>query len=73
METLAERLFALRKAQKWTRKTVAEKIGTAERTYQRYENAEREPTASVLMALADLYNTSIDYLVGRTDNPDINR
>ena len=39
----------------------------AERTYQRYEEAEREPGASVLAALADFYGVSADYLLGRTD------
>ena len=67
MELLAQRLVTLRKARKWSRKAVAEQINIAERTYQRYENAEREPTASVLIALADLYSVSIDYLVGRTE------
>ncbi len=41
----------------------------AERTYQRYENAEREPDASALLALADFYEVSTDYLLGRTDSP----
>ena len=67
MEILAKNLLALRAERKWTRKIVSEKIGIAERTYQRYENAEREPTASVLTALADLYGVTIDYLVGRTE------
>ena len=52
MEILAKNLIALRAERKWTRKVVSEKIGIAERTYQRYENAEREPAASVLVALA---------------------
>ena len=67
MEILAKRLFDLRKERKMSRKMVAEQIQIVERTYQRYENAEREPTASVLVALADFYGVTIDYLVGRTD------
>ena len=39
------------------------------RAYQYYERGQREPTASVLIALADYFDVSIDYLVGRTDNP----
>ena len=46
---------------------MAEAIQIAERTYQRYEEAEREPGASVLAALADFYGVSADYLLGRTD------
>ena len=67
MELLAKRLFLLRRERKLTRKAVAEELHIVERTYQRYENAEREPTASVLVELADFYGVTIDYLVGRTD------
>ena len=67
MELLAKRLFLLRQERKLTRKAVAEELHIVERTYQRYENAEREPTASVLVELADFYGVTIDYLVGRTD------
>ena len=68
MEVLAERLKLLRKETKWSRKQVAEQLKIVERTYQRYENAERDPTASVLVELADLYDVSVDYLVGRTED-----
>lgn len=67
MEILAKRLLELRQERKMTRKMVADQINIVERTYQRYENAEREPTASVLVELADFYGVTIDYLVGRTD------
>lgn len=39
----------------------------AERTYQRYENAEREPDATALLALADYFGVTTDYLLGRTN------
>jgi len=67
MEILARRLIMLRNKKDVSRKVVAEAVKISERTYQRYENAEREPTVSVLAALADYYNVSLDYLVGRTD------
>ena len=67
MDILAKRLLQLRQERKLTRKMVAEQLHIVERTYQRYENAEREPTASVLVELADFFGVTIDYLVGRTD------
>ena len=67
MEILAERLRELRSEKNMTRKEVTEKLNIVERTYQRYENAEREPNASVLVQLADFYGVTIDYLVGRSD------
>ena len=42
-------------------------------TYSQYENGVIELTAERLVKLADFYNVSIDYLLGRTDNPEVNR
>lgn len=68
MEILAKRLLELRKARKLSRQAVADAIHISARSYQRYENAEREPTASVLIALADFYGVTLDDLVGHTKN-----
>ena len=54
-------------------KAIADGIHVPLRTYQRYEYGEREPNASTLLALADYFDVSVDYLLGRTDNPKINR
>ena len=67
MEILSERLLLLRKERKLRQSDVAEGIGTALYTYQRYEYGEREPLASVVRAIADFYGVSADYLLGRTD------
>ncbi len=67
MNILSERLLDLRKERKLTRKEVAGNLNIVERTYQRYEQGEREPTASVLAELADFYSVSVDYLLGRAD------
>lgn len=73
MEILSKNLLELRKNKGLTRQAVADAIQISVRTYQRYENCEREPTASVLAALADFYDVSIDYLMGRTDKWETNR
>ena len=39
----------------------------------KYETGDRTPTTENLVILADLYGVSIDYLLCRTDNPEINR
>jgi len=67
MDILAERLVSLRSERKLSRREVAAATGITERTYQRYENSERDPSAPVLLALADYYDVSADYLLGRTD------
>lgn len=46
--------------------------GISTTQYQNYEYGKSEPTASVLIALAEYFCVSIDYLVGRTDNPEVN-
>ena len=42
-------------------------------TISRYETGEREADYATLIAFADYFNVSIDYLLERTDNPEINR
>ena len=42
-------------------------------TYQNYEAGKRLPTAEILMQIADFYNVSTDYLLGRTEVREMNR
>ena len=67
MAALSERLIKLRNERNILQKDVAISIDIGLRSYQRYESGEREPTASVLIALADYYDVTLDYLVGRPD------
>lgn len=64
-----ERMKLLRKSRKVPQKELAELMGVKIRGYQFYESETTEPTISALIALADFYGVSIDYLVGRTDDP----
>lgn len=61
--TLAEQ----RKLNKLTQKQVAEYLGITQPSYIRYENGQAEPTLTNLVKLADLFDVSVDYLLGRTD------
>ena len=56
-----------------TQKETAEYLGTSEQAYQKYEYGTNEPSAIKLIKIAEYFNVSIDYLVGRTDNPEVNR
>ena len=62
-------LKSLRKSKNITQKQLALAIGATERSIQKYEIEERKPSYDVLIALADYFDVSIDYLVGRSDNP----
>lgn len=71
MPELVTRLEELKTSRKLMQKQVAEGAGIPLRTYRRYENGEREPSASILISLADFFNVSTDYLLGRTDVPQV--
>ena len=73
MSTLHNRLKELRQQNNIMVKTMAELLNITPRNYQRYENGEVDPPTSKTIILADYFNVSLDYLVGRTDNPEINK
>ena len=62
---LATRIEKLRKEKKMTQKEVAEKLNISRSAYSQYEIGKKEPRIYTLIAIADLYKVSIDYLVGR--------
>ena len=64
---LAERIKLLRKERRYYQRELAEHLGVSVRTYQFYESGHNEPSIKSLIALADLYGVTTDYLVGRTD------
>ena len=47
--------------------------GIEQALLSKYENAERVPLTETLVKLADYYNVSVDYLLCRTDNPQVNK
>ncbi|MEY8316376.1 helix-turn-helix transcriptional regulator [Oscillospiraceae bacterium 50-58] len=67
MTKLSERLYSLRKERNLTQLLAAEGMGIPFSTYRRYEKKEREPDVSVLVQIADFYDVSLDYLVGRSE------
>ena len=50
-------------------KDIASALGISYRNYQRYEKGEIDPPTSKTVFLADYFDVSTDYLLGRTDNP----
>ena len=66
---LSERLKELRKKRSLTQVQVASATEMAERAYQRLE-AGHKPSHDNLIALADYFDVSLDYLVGRSDEPE---
>ena len=72
-EILAERLKQCRKEKELTQWEVAVYCNITEKTYQNYELMTREPKLENLMKIADVFQVSLDYLAGRTDNKQMNK
>lgn len=66
-------LKKLRKEHKLTQISLQMKTGIEQALLSKYENFERIPPTDTLVRLADFYNVSIDYILCRTDNPEINK
>lgn len=67
MSKFAERLRSLRTERDVTQKDLGELLGVKNFSIYTYEKGRSEPTIDGLIALADFFDVSIDYLVGRTD------
>ena len=69
MADFPTRLVELRKSRGFTQKQFSEIIGITEVGLQNYEGRRRKPAFDVLINIADAFNVSLDYLVGRSDDP----
>jgi transcriptional regulator with XRE-family HTH domain len=65
----SERLVLLRKSKNLTQKQLAVEMHLSELAIQHYESRRRKPAFDILIALADYFDVSLDYLVGRSDDP----
>lgn len=66
--TVAESLKRFRKTFNLSQKDVAGVLGTSQQAYQAYES-KSSPSAKVILKLADAYDVTTDYLLGRSDEP----
>lgn len=64
-----QRIRDLREDADLTQKQVGEAINVPQRTYAYYESGQRMVPPQVLCALADFYNVSVNYILGRVDEP----
>ena len=67
MKTIQELLKDLREDNDLKQSDVADLIGTTQQQYSKYETGESELPLRALATLADRYNVSTDYLMGRTE------
>ena len=66
-------LRAIREDRDIKQKDIAKYLNVSQNTYSQYETGVISLTAEILIKLADYYNVSIDYLLDRTSNPNIQK
>lgn len=66
---IGERLKKLRQERGILQRQLAEILKITQQTISLYESNKREPDAETLSKIADFFGVTIDYLLGRTDNP----
>ena len=68
-----QNLKAIREDRDIKQKDIAEVLNVSQNTYSQYETGVISLTAEVLIKLSDFYKVSIDYLLDRTNNPNVNK
>ena len=69
MRVIYHRIRDLREDRDLSQTAVAKMLGMSQTGYSKYETGENDIPTQILIRLAEFYNTSIDYLLGQTDNP----
>ena len=67
MPGFSRRVKELRKEKRWKQKEMADLLGCSERNYQKMEYGHMNVPGLTLIKLADFFEVSLDYLVGRSD------
>lgn len=65
---MLKRLRLLRSQAGLSQKALAEQIGVSQQSINKYENHNIEPDIETLIALADAFGTSVDYLIGHDED-----
>ncbi|MBQ7897638.1 MAG: helix-turn-helix transcriptional regulator [Clostridia bacterium] len=63
----------LRKSRGYTQVGLQMQTGIEQSLLSKFENGERVPPTETLLTLAEFYGVSIDYILCRTDNPEVNK
>jgi len=69
----SERVKSLRTAKKISLSEFGEVFGISKQSAQRWETGVNIPSAENLVKIANYFDVSLDYLVGRTDKPEVNK
>lgn len=69
MPLRGDRLRKLRLERRYTHEELAEILSLSVRQISRYESGETDPAGEIIIRIADAFEVSTDYLLGRTDDP----
>lgn len=72
-DNMKNNLRLLRKSKGYTQIALQMKTGIEQSLLSKFESGERVPPTETLVRLADFYGVSVDYILCRTENPEINR
>lgn len=67
------RIRDLREDRDLNQTAIAKYLGMSQTGYSKYETGENDIPTQILIKLADLYGVSVDYLLGRTNIPEMNK
>ncbi len=67
------RIRDLREDKDMNQTEIAVYLGMSQTGYSKYETGERDIPTSILIRLADYYNVSVDYILGRTNKKEMNQ
>ena len=69
MKIFGERIRSLRESMNYSQMKFAQIFELGQSSVVRYEKGEASPALELLVKIADYYDVSLDYILGRTDNP----
>lgn len=72
-QKFSERLKELRLSKGLTMEQLSKEIETTRGTIGNFENGNKKPSLDMLIKIANYFDVSIDYLVGRTDDPELHQ
>ena len=70
MKVIADRLRGLRNEMHFSQTNLAKVLGITQSSINRYENDDTSPSYEVLLKYADYFDVSLDYILGRCDEPE---
>ncbi len=67
MKIFCKKIKELRQSYKYSQGQIAEKLYLSRQSYGRYENGTAEPSQETLIKIAEIFDVSVDYLLGRKE------